>query len=71
MVLGGDLNLRSGDSPDAQSCLPPGYRRADDGAVQHIVATTDFTVKSSRLISMDGTTDHPGLLVDLSSTGGP
>jgi hypothetical protein len=68
IVLGGDLNLRSGGSPDAQSCPPPGYRRADDGATQHIVATTDLTVRSSRTISMHGTTDHPGLLVDLSTT---
>lgn len=69
MLLGGDLNLRSGGSPGAQSCLPPGYPRADDGGVQHIVATTDFTVRSSRSISMHGTTDHPGLLVDLTITG--
>ena len=68
MVLGGDLNLRSGGSPDAQSCLPPGYGRADDGATQHIVATTDLTVRSSRSISMHGTTDHPGFLVDLAIT---
>ena len=65
MVLGGDLNLRSGGSPDAQSCLPRGYGQADDGALQHIVATTGVTVRSSRSISMHGTTDHPALLVDL------
>jgi len=69
MLLGGDLNLRSGGSPGAQSCLPPGDPRADDGGVQHIVATTAFTVRSSRSISMHGTTDHPGLLVDLTITG--
>jgi len=68
MVLGGDLNLRAGGSPDARSCLPPGYRRADDGATQHIVVTPELTVMSSRSISMRGTTDHPGLLVDLAIT---
>jgi endonuclease/exonuclease/phosphatase family metal-dependent hydrolase len=71
MVLGGDLNLRSGGSPGAQPCPPPGYRRADDGATQHIVATTDLTVRSSRSISMHGTTDHPGFLVDLTITQPP
>jgi endonuclease/exonuclease/phosphatase family metal-dependent hydrolase len=62
-VVGGDLNLTYSGSPGVRSCLPAGYRRADDGAVQHIVATRDFTVSSSRLIAMDGTTDHPSLLV--------
>jgi endonuclease/exonuclease/phosphatase family metal-dependent hydrolase len=66
-VLGGDLNLRYGGSPDVRSCLPSGYLRKDDGDVQQIVATTDFTVSSSRSIGMDGTTDHPGLLVALTN----
>jgi endonuclease/exonuclease/phosphatase family metal-dependent hydrolase len=64
VVLGGDLNL---SSPDAQSCLPSDYRRADDGARQHVVATPDFTVDSRTTISMQGATDHPGLLVDLTT----
>jgi endonuclease/exonuclease/phosphatase family metal-dependent hydrolase len=64
-VLGGDLNLTYGGAPDLRSCVPSGYRREDDGAVQQIVATTDFTISSSRLIGMDGTTDHPSLLVAL------
>jgi hypothetical protein len=63
VVLGGDLNLGS----EAQSCLPPGYSRVDDGARQHIVATADFTVRSRTTISMHGTTDHPGLLADLTT----
>jgi endonuclease/exonuclease/phosphatase family metal-dependent hydrolase len=65
MVLAGDLNLRSGGTPDVRSCVPSGHLRQDDGAVQQIVATSDFTVSSSRSIGMDGTTDHPGLLVTL------
>jgi hypothetical protein len=71
VVLGADLNLISGDSPDAKSCLPAGYRSADDGSRQHIVASPDLAVRSSRSISMRGTTDHPGLLVELvtSSSG--
>jgi hypothetical protein len=64
VVLGADLNLISGGSPDARSCLT-GYRHADDGARQYVVATAHFRVRSSRSIDMHGTTDHPGLLVDL------
>jgi len=64
-VVGGDLNLRNGGSADVRSCVPSGYPHNDDGAVQHVVATTDLTVSSSRLIDMNGTTDHPSLLVEL------
>lgn len=65
MLLGADLNLTSGGSPDVRGCLTPGYHRADDGSRQYVVATSDFTVRSSKSISLHGTTDHPGLLVDL------
>jgi endonuclease/exonuclease/phosphatase family metal-dependent hydrolase len=64
-VLGGDLNLAYGGSPDVRSCVPAGYLRTDDGGVQHVLATTDFTVRASNPISLGGTTDHPGLLVTL------
>jgi hypothetical protein len=64
-VLGGDLNLRYGGSPDVRSCVPSSYLRKDDGGVQQILVTPDFTVSSSRSIGMDGTTDHPALLVAL------
>ena len=63
-VVGGDLNLRSGGSPDVRSCVPPGDRRVDDGAVQHVVASPEFAVDSRRTIRMRAT-DHPGLLVTL------
>ena len=66
LMLGADLNLISGGTPDARSCLTRGYRHADDGARQYVVATLEFTVRSSTSINMHGTTDHPGLLVDLS-----
>jgi endonuclease/exonuclease/phosphatase family metal-dependent hydrolase len=68
-VLGGDLNLTYGGAPDVRSCLPSGYPRTDDGGVQQIVATADFTVDSSRSIGMDGATDHPSLLVTLTMMG--
>jgi hypothetical protein len=70
-VLGGDLNLRHGGSPDLRSCVPSGYLRADDGGVQQIMATTEFTVSSSISIDMNGTTDHPSLLVTLAVARGP
>jgi endonuclease/exonuclease/phosphatase family metal-dependent hydrolase len=71
-VLGGDLNLRYGGSADVRSCVPSRFPHRHDGAAQHVVATTDFTVSSSRLIGMDGTTDHPSLLVALTAvTGAP
>jgi hypothetical protein len=65
MMLGADLNLMTGGSPGARRCLTPGYRYSDDGARQYVVATPDVTVRSSESINMHGTTDHPGLLVDL------
>jgi endonuclease/exonuclease/phosphatase family metal-dependent hydrolase len=67
-VLGADLNLRWGGSPDLRSCLPDDYLRVDDGGVQQVVMTTDFTIVSSRLIDMDSATDHPSLLVSLGYT---
>ena len=64
-VLGADLNLRS-DDPNLRSCLPTGSAVADDGGVQHVVATPEFLVIGFRRIDLRGTTDHPGLLVTLS-----
>jgi len=64
VVLGGDLNLRSGGSPDVGSCVPAGDRHADDGLVQHVVASSELMIGSLRTIGMLAT-DHPGLLVTL------
>ncbi|WP_431913489.1 endonuclease/exonuclease/phosphatase family protein [Micromonospora carbonacea] len=64
-VLGGDLNLRVGGSPDLRSCVPPDRPRVDDGAVQQIVATPGVTVDAGRSVSMRDATDHPGLLATL------
>ena len=66
LVLGGDLNLGPGDSPDLKACLPAGSALVDDGGEQHVVATSEFVVESFRTIDLRGTTDHPGLLVRLS-----
>jgi len=65
LVLGGDLNLGSGDSADLKSCLPAGSAVADDGVQQHVVVTPEFVVDSSRTIDLRGATDHPALLVTL------
>lgn len=70
LVLGGDLNLGSGDSPDLRSCLPDGSALVDDGGEQHVVATPEFVVDGSRAIDLRGTTDHPGLLVTLAPRAG-
>lgn len=62
VVLGGDLNL-TGDDPGLRSCLPSGWAFADDGAVQHVVASPELVVADSATIDLGDTTDHPGLLV--------
>jgi hypothetical protein len=67
-VLGGDLNLHVGGSPDVRSCLPVGDRRVDDGGVQDIVVTPEFVFASRESINMQATTDHPGLLATLTPT---
>jgi hypothetical protein len=64
LVLGGDLNLAVGGSPDVRSCLPVGYGRADDGGVQHVVVS-GYRIAARRAIDLNATTDHPGLLVTL------
>ena len=69
VVLGGDLNLGPGDGAYLRSCLPAGSALADDGGVQHVVATPEYVVSGSQRIDMHGTTDHPGLLVTLSARG--
>ena len=68
VILGADLNLPAHHSPDPQSCLPNGYQRADDGARQDVITSSELTVASRTVASMRGTTDHPALLVDLART---
>jgi hypothetical protein len=64
LIFGADLNLTS---PNAQSCMPPGVARADDRGRQYVVVSSSLKVTSSKSINMRGTTDHPGLLVDVGS----
>jgi endonuclease/exonuclease/phosphatase family metal-dependent hydrolase len=66
LVLAGDLNIGSGDSEALRSCLPAGSALADDGEVQHVVATPEFVVDTARTIDLRVDTEHPGLFVTLS-----
>jgi hypothetical protein len=65
IILGADLNLPARGSPSAQSCLPRGYQRTDDGALQDVVVSSGIEARSHSVIDMRGTTDHPGLLVEV------
>jgi endonuclease/exonuclease/phosphatase family metal-dependent hydrolase len=65
LVVGGDLNLGSGDGAELRACLPRGSALVDDGGEQHVVATPELAVEDTRAIDLRGTTDHPGLLVTL------
>lgn len=62
-VLAGDWNLKYNGSPDAQDCVPRGFYRKGDGAVQHVLASDEWAFLETIKIDMDGTTDHPGLEV--------
>lgn len=70
LVLGADLNLGSGDSPELRSCLPAWSVLGNDGGQQHVVATPEFTVARVRTVELRHT-DHPGLLVTLAARAGP
>ncbi|MDA3627786.1 endonuclease/exonuclease/phosphatase family protein [Saccharopolyspora sp. WRP15-2] len=61
-VLGGDLNLVVGGTPDVQSCVPDGWYRKDDGSVQHVFAMDAFRFERAETLPIGGT-EHPGLLV--------
>ena len=65
IIVGGDFNLAAGGAPNPQACLPPGYQRADDGALQDVVVSPSIAVRSHAVIDMRGATDHPALLVEL------
>jgi len=65
IILGADLNLPGRGSPSAQSCLPSGYQRTDDDGLQDVVVSPGVGIRSHSVIDMQGTTDHPGLLVDV------
>ncbi|GAA2037687.1 hypothetical protein GCM10009740_32020 [Terrabacter terrae] len=65
IIVSADLNLAARGSPSSQSCLPSGYQRLDDAALQDVMVSPGVRVGSHLAMDMQGTTDHPGLLVDL------
>ncbi|WP_460626803.1 endonuclease/exonuclease/phosphatase family protein [Intrasporangium mesophilum] len=69
VILGADLNLAALGSPSPQSCLPNGYQRTDDAGLQNVVVSPGIGVRPQSVIDMQGTTDHPGLLVDVALYG--
>lgn len=72
VVVGGDLNLGPADDPDLRSCFPAGSTAVDDGGgPQVVVAAPGLAVAGSGTIDLRGATDHPGLLVTLSSMISP
>jgi len=66
-VVVGDFNLHDGRSPGMRDCDPTGFARRSDGGVQHVYVSNDLTFVTTTKIDMMGTTDHPGLLISLSS----
>ncbi|WP_256796393.1 endonuclease/exonuclease/phosphatase family protein [Terrabacter sp. Ter38] len=65
IIVGADLNLAARGSPSPEACLPGGYQRTDDGGLQSVMVSPGVGVVTHSVIDMQGTTDHPGLLVDL------
>lgn len=63
-LLAGDFNLAA---EDLSACLSPDYLRGADGSAQQIMVTSDLPPRSTRVIDMEGTTDHPGLLITVAT----
>ncbi|MEN3358077.1 MAG: hypothetical protein V7637_2059 [Mycobacteriales bacterium] len=61
-VIGGDFNMSYGGSPGVQDCVPSGWFRKGDGAVQQVLAAGGFTFESAQKLEMYHT-DHPAWLV--------
>ena len=59
-VVGGDLNLRFGGTPDMRACVPAGYTHFENGGLQHLLASV--RLRSPTVVDMRRTTDHQGLL---------
>jgi len=66
VVLAGDLNL---PLDAVRSCVPSGYRHLGDGGLQQVIVSGYRAVGTRRQIDMGGATDHPALLVTLTTSG--
>ena len=64
-LMAGDWNLKYKGDPNAQACVPDGFYRKGDGALQHVIASDDLGFLETLVIDMQGTTDHPALEVRL------
>jgi hypothetical protein len=58
VLVAGDFNLHDG----AGACIPPAFREAGDGGVQHVVGSDGIRFASVARVPMQRT-DHPALLV--------
>lgn len=61
IVVAGDFNLAA----DVTACVPPGWQLTGDGVVQHVLAD-GLRIAATQTVHM-GYTDHPALLVDLTT----
>lgn len=69
-TLGGDFNLEylPGYDWNIQNCVPSGWFRKGDGEVQHVMASSHYAPNGDQIVlDMGGTTDHPALLVQMTT----
>jgi len=68
-VVGGDLNLEydPADPDNAQTCVPAGFTRKGDGALQHVTFSDDLGFESTTAYPMTQT-DHDAFLVRMAMT---
>ncbi|HEX8628932.1 MAG TPA: endonuclease/exonuclease/phosphatase family protein [Catenuloplanes sp.] len=63
-IIGGDFNLKYPGPPNVQNCVPPGYTRKGDSAVQHFIVSNAIQFVSASRLGMQYT-DHPALIAEL------
>jgi hypothetical protein len=63
-VIAGDLNLKR---ERADACVPAGFRRIDDGNVQHVLTNAPTPPFEHNVLPLE-MTDHPALLIALDAS---
>jgi hypothetical protein len=78
VIVGSDLNLadNGGHTYDVRFCAPFGYYVEDDPGLpsvepQHFVVSGTLAFRSVVDLDMEGTTDHPALLLTVQAAGAP
>lgn len=69
-TIGGDFNLvyLPGYVWNVQDCVPSGWFRKGDGDVQHVMASDHYSPAGDPIVlDMGDTTDHPALLVQMTT----